>query len=304
MVSIVPQQFLKELGQICLQRRRRQKARRENRFELFHGDCFDYMETIEDKSIDVVFGDIPYQMLNAKWDKKGSFNVPKYMQEVFRIAKDDAPIILTCCSKFTMKLAILGRERYNHNMVWVKKNSSNPFIGNKRPAPRHEDILVFYKNQPQIYNKMKKWWHAVFENQNEPHTKLPKSMAELDKFLKENTQMIIGGRKKIHKHKEGQDYCMSVKKYANRGWKYWTALPTTIIEGIPTERSKFNPTHKPIPLMIRLLKYYVTKESVVFDATFGSGSTIEACKQLGCRFKGSEMDKRQYDHSYQKYILN
>ena len=188
-------------------------------------------------------------------------------------------------------------------MVWVKGRMSNPFIGRYRPAPMHEDILVFYKKQPKIYNKMKKWWHAMFEEQIEPHQEIPKSMEALDKFLNEKTQMKLGGRRKGSiGTTEGQDYAMSVKKYNNRGWKYWTRLPSTVIAGIPIERSKLNPTHKPIPLMVRLLKYYVTKESVVFDATFGSGSTIEACKQLGCKFKGSELDERQYNHAFNKYI--
>lgn len=267
--------------------------------QLYHGSCFDYFTRLDDKSFDVVFGDIPYQMLDASWDKKGSFDTAKYMDEIFRIAKDDAPIILTCCSKLAFKLISLKAKWFNHQLIWVKPCSTNPMLARYRPAPRHESVLIFYKKQPKIYGKLKNYYHAKYEGIPKPQDDAPESMEALDAFIEENTRLKLGGCVTGNR-KEGQEYCMEVKKYKNRGWAYHTKLPTDVIEGIKIERSKLNPTHKPVALMKRLLKYYVTKESIVGDFTFGSGATIDACKLLGCYFKGSEMDEKQWTHACNK----
>jgi len=44
-----------------------------------------------------------------------------------------------------------------------------------------------------------------------------------------------------------------------------------------------------------LIKYYTADDAVVLDPTMGSGTTGQACKNLGRRFIGIEMDKAIYD---------
>jgi len=188
-----------------------------------------------------------------------------------------------------------------YDMIWVKGRASNPFLGRYRPSPKHENILVWYKKQPQIYNKLKIWFHACFEGITRANTELPHSLKELDEFLGENKQEKLGGIRR--KTTTNRDVAYSTKKYSSKGWKYHTQLPTSVIDVGVGERSKVNPTRKPIALMKRLLMYYCTKESVVFDGTFGSGATIEACEELGCKFIGSELDPIQFKHSHDRFII-
>ncbi len=275
------------------------------RIQLFNKDCFELLKTMDDNSIDVAFADLPYGILETRWEeqmKKGEFNLPLYFKELFRVCKDDAPLIFTCCSKYMWNLVAAASMPPKYDMIWVKGRASNPFLGRYRPSPKHENILVWYKKQPQIYNKLKIWFHACFEGVARANTELPLSLKHLDTFLQENEQEKLGGTRKKYDAKK-RDVAYSTKKYSSKGWKYHTQLPTSIIDVGVGERSKVNPTRKPIALMKRLLMYYCTKESVVFDGTFGSGATIEACQELGCKFIGSELDPIQFKHSHEKFII-
>ena len=38
--------------------------------QIFNNDCLEQMKSIEDKSIDVIFCDLPYGQTSCKWDCK------------------------------------------------------------------------------------------------------------------------------------------------------------------------------------------------------------------------------------------
>ena len=54
-------------------------------------------------------------------------------------------------------------------------------------------------------------------------------------------------------------------------------------------------TAKPVALMEFLLKYWTKPDATVLDPTMGSGSMGIACKNMGRKFIGIEMDKDIYD---------
>lgn len=54
--------------------------------------------------------------------------------------------------------------------------------------------------------------------------------------------------------------------------------------------NRFHPTEKPVMLLEDLIKTYTDEGDLVLDFTMGSGSTGVACRNLGRRFMGIELD--------------
>jgi site-specific DNA-methyltransferase (adenine-specific) len=76
---------------------------------------------------------------------------------------------------------------------------------------------------------------------------------------------------------------------------YEYKYPQTII-AIPSEgnANKLHPTQKPVALMEYLIKTYTKEGDTVLDFTMGSGTTGVACKRLGRRFVGIELDENYF----------
>jgi len=37
---------------------------------LLHGDCLEHLHSVDDKSVDLIFCDLPYGQTSCEWDKK------------------------------------------------------------------------------------------------------------------------------------------------------------------------------------------------------------------------------------------
>ena len=69
---------------------------------LLNGDCLELMKDIEDKSIDLIFCDLPYGQTSCKWDCCIDLDV--FWKEVMRIKKLNTPIFMTTTTKFGVSL--------------------------------------------------------------------------------------------------------------------------------------------------------------------------------------------------------
>ena len=89
--------------------------------ELFLGDCLDILPGIQDKSIDMIFTDLPYGTTRNGWDCM--IDLKRLWEHYGRIIKDNGCIALWAQSPFAAKM----------------------------PMKCHENVLIFYKHLP-TYN--------------------------------------------------------------------------------------------------------------------------------------------------------
>jgi len=68
------------------------------------------------------------------------------------------------------------------------------------------------------------------------------------------------------------------------------------------ERTK-HPTQKPLKLVIELLKRHSFENDLVLDPFLGSGTTAVACKMLGRRFIGIEINEEYYNIAINRICL-
>ena len=121
---------------------------------LVRGDCLDVMKEIQDKSVDMILCDLPYERFKSflEWDKM--LDLDKLWDEYKRIIKDRGIIVLTAVNPFGSYLILKGIDLYKYSLVWEKDKGVDFGNSNVKPLNRHEDIHIFYKKKP-TYNPQK-----------------------------------------------------------------------------------------------------------------------------------------------------
>ena len=120
--------------------------------KVIQGDCLEIMHAIPDKSVDMILCDLPYGTTQNKWDSV--IDLKKLWAEYERIIKPNGAIVLTSQGVFTAKLILSNEKVFKYKITWIKSKSTNFLNAKKQPLRKHEDICVFYKNQPTYHPQM------------------------------------------------------------------------------------------------------------------------------------------------------
>lgn len=223
--------------------------------QVFEADCMDKMEDIPDNSIDMILCDLPYGITQNKWD----CDIPLDLlwEQYLRVIKPNGVIALTSNGIFTAKLILSQEKLFKYKWVWEKSKSTNFLNAKKQPLRKHEDVCIFYKQQP-TYNPQMTQGGAY------------------DKGVrKDQLTGSYGDFSPVHVHSKGERY------------------PTDIVyvKTAETEGGVFHPTQKPIELGRYFIRTYTNPGDVVLDNTCGSGSFLVAALLEGRNFIGIEKNE-------------
>jgi len=226
--------------------------------DLFLGDCFDYLPTIPDGSVDMVLTDMPYGTTMNDWDVKPDLD--KLFDEFWRVCKTNAAIVCFSQMPFTAELVMACRKWFRYEWVWDKQYLTGFLNCNKMPMKRHENIVVFYKRLP-VYNPQM--------SDGKPYTHKPRGV-DSDNYGKMPERLVT--------ESDGKRY------------------PTDIIAFYNGKNGdKSHPTQKPVPLCEYLIKTYTNPGETVLDPFMGAGPTGVACANTGREFIGCEMLPKYFD---------
>lgn len=226
--------------------------------ELMHGDCLEEMKKIPDGSVDMILCDLPYGTTACKWDS--IIPLDALWQQYRRVAKSSAAIVLTASQPFTTALIGSNLNDFRYCWIWEKTISSNFMHAKRRPGNKHEEVAVFYQNQP-IYNPQM--------GCGEPYSDKPRNRT-------------IG---------LGRDASHTKLAVVNSGVRY----PGSVIKFSNGNNGNVHPTQKPVALMEYLVRTYTNEGDVVMDNCMGSGTTGVACANTGRKFIGIERDDKYFD---------
>jgi len=220
--------------------------------QIYHGDCLEIMPQFPDNCIDMILCDLPYGTTSCKWDVIIPFEL--LWKQYKRVIKDNGAIVLTASQPFTSALIVSNIKMFKYELIWEKSNPSNIGLANKQPLKYHENICVFYNNQP-IYNKQ---------------------MIERDELGKKR---ILAGKKTGVTFKmsptEHQNINRQTIEYCPDRYDIETKNPSSVIK-IKVNRGKFHPTQKPVDLCEYLIKTYTNEGDLILDNCAGSGTTAIA----------------------------
>ena len=120
----------------------------ESTCEIYNADCLEKMKDLPDKSIDLIFCDLPYGQTSCKWDCP--IDLELFWEQVMRIKKLNTPIFMTTTTKFGVSLINSAPKKcfFRYDIVWVKSAPAGFLSAKKMPMRKHEMIYVFYEKLP------------------------------------------------------------------------------------------------------------------------------------------------------------
>ena len=236
---------------------------------IYNIDCLEGMKDIADESIDMIFCDLPYGVLKAKWD---TVIPPELLWEQYeRIIKPNGAILLFGQDKFTARMMLSNEKLHRYNIIWKKVLKSGFLNANRMPLREHEDIMVFYKAQP-VY-------HPQFVKGLPSHSK--------GKAKGENAEDILNNRV-YGAYRVVEN--LTDMKHPSSIWEFPKPHPSVAISS----------TEKPVDLCRYAIRMYTNENDVVLDNCCGGGSIPIAAKLEGRHYIG--MDNGICDNKKSKYF--
>jgi len=220
-------------------------------FELHQGDCLKIMPTIPDGSVDMILCDLPYGLTRNAWDSVISFE--SLWEQYLRIAKHNTAFVFTATQPFAAALVMSKPKLFRYEWVWSKTLGTGFLNAKKQPLRSHEQILVFYRDQPTYHPQMRFGFKPYTSKQGRPSS-------NYGALTPQHVTTSDGSR-----------------------------YPITILQ-FDSDKPKLHPTQKPVALMEYLVRTYTNEGDTVLDNCMGSGTTGVACKNLGRSFIGIEQD--------------
>ncbi|MBI2415032.1 MAG: site-specific DNA-methyltransferase [Candidatus Kerfeldbacteria bacterium] len=216
------------------------------------------MKGIPSKSIDMILCDLPYGTTQNHWDSV--IPLDQLWAHYERIIKDNGVITLTGQGLFTANLMLSNPRLFKYKITWVKSKPTNFLNAKKQPLRKHEDVCIFYKNQP-AYNPQMTY--------GEPYNK---------GFRKDQLTGSYGDFKTVEVKSNGERY------------------PTDVVyfKTAESEGEVYHPTQKPVELGRYLVRTFTKEGNVVLDSTCGSGSFLVSAVLEGRKFVGIEKNKEVY----------
>ncbi len=231
-----------------------------NRDIIYEGDCLELMpKHIKDKSIDMIFCDLPYGTTKCKWDS--IIDLPKLWLEYERIIKDNGVIVLFAQTPFDKVLGASNLKLLRYEWIWQKTHPTGHLNAKKMPMKAHENILVFYKKLP-TYNPQK----------TTGHKRKISSAKHKDNCESIDSELYNKGQKSTS-YDSTERYPLSVQIYSS-----------------DKQKSKLHPTQKPLALNEYMIKTYTNEGDIILDNACGSGTVGVAAKNLNRRFILMEKD--------------
>lgn len=220
---------------------------------VLEGDCLEVMRRIPSQSVDLILCDLPFGTTQNKWDSVIDLNL--LWKEYERIISPRGVIALNSQGIFTAKLMMSNEKLFKYKLTWVKSKPTNFLNAKKQPLRKHEDICIFYKNQPTYNPQM---------SEGEPYTKGVRKAQFTGSYGLFKPVLVESA--------DGQRY------------------PTDVIyfKTSESEGQVWHPTQKPVQLGRYLVRTFTKPGDVVLDNTCGSGSYLISALEEGRNFIGIE----------------
>lgn len=224
--------------------------------QIYNDDCLDILQTIPDKSVDIVICDLPYGQTVCHWD------IPIDLQQLWiqlkRIARNEhTPFFFFTTTKFGFDIIQSNKLWFRYDLVVQKTKPVGFLNSSKMPLREHEMLYLFYDKLP-IYNKVK--YHKPIAY----------------KATRPKKSELYGKHENIS--------CEHT---------YDLPIPRSILK-MKSPNGKHHNTEKGQDILEWIIKYYSNEGDTVLDPTMGSGSTGVACQTLGRNFIGIEKDNDIY----------
>lgn len=238
--------------------------------KLYIRDCFEFLEEINNKSIDLAVIDPPYNLGKAAWDTFESQE--KFLNFTFSWIDMLVPKLKENSSLYVFNTAynsafilphINKKMDFRNWIIWNKKDGFGPT--KRRFVTEQETILFFTKGDYYTFNA--------------DEVRVPYESKKRIKHAKKKG--IVKNGKRWYPNPNGK-LCGDV-------WHYSSARHKNKINGKTPKMPHLTP--KPLDMIERMIRASSNPGDLVLDCFVGSGTTAIAAKKLGRDFIGCDSNK-------------
>ncbi len=240
--------------------------------KVYHADVFEFLDKLENESIDLAIIDPPYNLKKGEWDSFESEE--KYFEFTFGWIDKVIPKLKNNASLYVFNTAynsaiILNYLRskdlkYRNWITWYKKDG---FSSTKRKyVNAQETILFFTKTNEYVFNS--------------DDIRIPyESKQRMAHAAKKG---ILKNGKRWFPNENG--------KLCNDVWEITSQRHKEKVNG--KVRALKHPTVKPYEMIERIVKASSNENSIVLDLFSGSGMTSVVAKGQKRNFVGCELNEK------------
>ena len=240
--------------------------------KLYKGDCLELMpKYVDDKSIDMIFCDLPYGTTRNKWDSV--IPLDKLWSEYERVIKDNGVIVLFSAQPFTSALISSNYKMFKYTWTWNKNKPTGHLNAKKQPLRVIEDICVFYKKQC-IYNPI------LIDREK-------KNIRTTDYTPSKEGVNTYGKTRENFKYNEGR--VIPIDKGYPKNYLNFVGVGTN------SKNKRIHPTQKPLDLIEYMIKTYTNEGDLILDNCAGSGTTGLGAKNLNRNYIMMEQDPKYFE---------
>lgn len=233
-------------------------------------DVFEYLETLDDNSIDLAIIDPPYNLDKGKWDifestEKFLEFTKKYLELVYQKLKPTGSLyIFNTAYNSAYILSILDRElgmKYQNWITWYKKDG---FSSCKKKFVNNQETILFF-------TKSEKGFTFNCDDVRQPYL-------STDRINAAKETGIVKNGKRWKPNPLGK-LCTDV-------WEFTSVRLLNKVKGKTTKQN--HPTPKPEGMIERMIKASSNEGDLVLDLFAGTGTTSYCAKKLNRHYVGCD----------------
>lgn len=262
--------------------------------KIYLGDCYDLIKQIPDKSIDLIYTDIPYEFVGGGWSAKTE------MGKRIKNNKDE----------YTFQQSKIDhlQKQADKYLAIMKQYPSDSLEYQKAHVNRGK-----YLTELETYDINKGIDYSILDE-------FVRVMKEINIFIwcskmqipillnyfidKEcNFEILVWCKtnptpKTNNVFLQDVEYCLffrhkKIKRKLNNGYdlksRYYISATNQ------SDKAKYkHPTIKPLELVKRHILHTTNENDIVLDTFIGSGATAKACQETNRQYIGFEIDEKYY----------
>ena len=237
---------------------------------IYTGDSLQWLKSLPEESVDLIFADPPYNIKKAAWDKFNSQEEyiqwsMEWIKYSSRLLKSSGSLYICGYSEILSDLKYPAMKYFDNCrwLIWHYKNKAN--LGNDW-GRSHESILHLRKTKNFVLN---------IDNIRIPYSKHTVKYPS-------------------HPQADSSQFSKNNDKHSSWSPNPIGAKPRDVLE-IPTlcngmEEKTKHPTQKPEELLRRLILSATNPGDLVLDPFSGSGTALVAAEQLQRRWLGCDIN--------------
>ena len=266
------------------------------KIEIKNCDGLEYLDTIENYSIDLILTDPPYIISRDSGMNTHYETVKKNEEDGIEYVKTNSELDDYLLNHPDLYATEEQRENYlKYGTIYGKKFCVRTQFGNWDENFTMDTLELFIKS---YYTKLKKGgtlivWFDLWKITDLKHLleKYKFKQLRFIEWIKTNPQPLNSNTNYLTNCREIALVCVKDGKPIFNS-KYDNGIYNYPLQG---GKNRFHPTQKNLALFEDLIKKHTNENSIVLDTFLGGGTTAIACLNTKRYFKGCEISKEYYD---------